>query len=44
MEAAGVWVFAWYWAMKTKEMRESHAEKKTLQGTLKRTGQKVRAA
>jgi hypothetical protein len=36
IEAFGVWVFASYWWAKTLEMRESEAEKRTLEGSLKR--------
>jgi hypothetical protein len=44
IEWFGVWVFAGYWGVKTLEMRQSEAEKKALEGALKRTNKTVRAA
>jgi hypothetical protein len=31
-----VWAFAWYWFVKTKEMRESEAERRALDAELER--------
>lgn len=36
VETAGVWAFAWYWRIKTREMRESRAEKQALDAELER--------
>ncbi|HEV2147506.1 MAG TPA: hypothetical protein VGR37_08905 [Longimicrobiaceae bacterium] len=36
VETAGVWAFAWYWRIKTREMRESRAEKRGLDAELQR--------
>lgn len=36
LEALAVWAFAWYWAVKTREMRESRAERRALEAELKR--------
>ena len=36
VETAGVWAFAWYWRTKTREMRESRAEKHALDAEVKR--------
>lgn len=36
VEAFGVWSFAAYWAIKTREMRESSAERRALDAELKR--------
>lgn len=36
VETLGVWAFAAYWIVKTREMRESHAERRALDGELER--------
>jgi hypothetical protein len=36
VETLAVWTFAWYWIIKTREMRESNAEKRTLDAEVKR--------
>ena len=36
VETAGVWAFAWYWRIKTREMCESRAEKHALDAELER--------
>ncbi|MET0398973.1 MAG: DUF998 domain-containing protein [Longimicrobiaceae bacterium] len=36
VETAGVWAFAWYWRIKSREMRESRAEKHALDAELER--------
>lgn len=42
LEAAGIYVFAIYWAVKSRELRESDAEKKAVHGKLMHTDNPAR--